>query len=198
MANIPNSKPQASKEDVIEMLIEQGVWSNREVTKLSLVAVRGYYLDSMGRKGRNDRGIYDDALFLISPDTFTSFNANTDPSVYRSGRAVLEAPQRVVYRPGYHGYNSKRGHYAFRQASDVIVRRDGGIGNGRNLGDGRFTDQGHNRFWINLHRGGWSTTSSAGCQTIPPNQWDALYSLVRLQLKRYRQSSFSYYLIDNA
>lgn len=193
----PNSRPQATRRDVIDMLINSGLWKDRSITRMHIVGVRGYYLDSMGRRGRNDRGIYDDAVFILSPDTFTSFNANTDPSVYRTGRAVLEAPQRVTYRPGWHGYRSKRGHPAFRQASNVTVRRDGGRGHGRHLGKGRFRDNPKGRFWINLHRGGWKTTSSAGCQTIPPNQWDAFYALVKLQLNRYGQRTFYYYLVQN-
>ena len=85
----------------------------------------------MGKKNVNDRGIYDDGIFVISPDTFTSFNGNTDPSVrYKTGRAMLRAPQRVVYKPGYHGYGRRSGHPAFRQENDVVVRRDGGVGNG--------------------------------------------------------------------
>jgi len=150
----------------------------------------------MGDPSRNDRGIYDDAIFVMSPDTFTAFNANTDPSITRVGRAVLESPQRVVYQPGYHGYGKRSGHPAFRQASRVIVRRDGGKGNGQALGDGRFRDSNSRPFWINLHRGGYKTTSSAGCQTVPPTQWSAFYHLVRLQLDRYQQQTFSYYLID--
>ena len=162
-----------------------------------VVGVRGYYLNSMGRRSANDRGIYDDAIFVISPDTFTSFNGNTDPSRYKKGVAVLEAPQKITYRPGYHGYNSKWGHQAFRQASDVVVKRDGGVGNGKSLGGDRFTDKGHNRFWINLHRGGHGTTSSLGCQTLPPSQWAAFHSLVKLQLNRFGQKTFNYYLVEN-
>ena len=44
-----------------------------------VVAVRGYYLDSMGSKGRNDRGIFDDAIFIVTPNNIFRFEANTDP-----------------------------------------------------------------------------------------------------------------------
>ena len=43
-----------------------------------LVGVRGYRLNSMGRVGKNDRGIYDDAFFIKSPHCFKSFAGNTD------------------------------------------------------------------------------------------------------------------------
>jgi len=192
---LPNSTPRASLEKILGLVVASGLWKDTRVTRLNVVAVRGYYLNTMGRRGVNDRGIYDDAMFVVSPDTFTAFNANTDPSRWRDGIAVLEAPQRVTYQKGYHGYGKKSGHPAFRQASSVVVVRDGGWGNGKALGDGRFTDAGRSRFWINLHRGGVTTTSSAGCQTVPPNQWDAFYGLVSLQMKRFGQDTFSYWLI---
>lgn len=183
---IPNSTPQAKREDVIKKLIASKLWKNMKVTQVSIIGWRGYYLDSMGKKGQNDRGVYDDAMFVLSPDTFTAFNANVDPSVNRTGIAVLKSPQRVTYRPGHHGYNSRYGHPAFRQASDVTVIRDG---------QGEDTDSSRGRFWINLHRGGNSTTSSAGCQTVPPTQWQAFYNLVRLQMNRFGQTTFNYYLV---
>jgi|TARA_R110002167_G_scaffold52586_6_gene151680 lysozyme len=195
MAAIPRSKPRATREEVIQGLISSGLWSNDKVSKLSVAGVRGYYDASMGLPG-NDRGIWDDAVFLIGPDTFESFNFNTDPSSYRKGMATLESPQRVVYTPGYHGFGRSSGHPAFRQSSDVVVLRDRGVGNGTKLGKGRFTDEGASRFWINLHRGGRITTSSAGCQTVPPSQWKDFYALVRSELGKYGQSSFSYFLFD--
>jgi lysozyme len=54
-----------------------------------LIGIRGYYQDSMGKPGINDRGIYDDAICLLAPNLFLTFNANTDPSVYRPGIATL-------------------------------------------------------------------------------------------------------------
>ncbi len=197
---LPNSTPNASKEIIVQALIDQGLWRDDRVTRLSVVGVRGYYNNSMGKKNVNDRGIYDDGIFVISPDTFTSFNGNTDPSVrYKTGRAMLRAPQRVVYKPGYHGYGRRSGHPAFRQENDVVVRRDGGVGNGTPIGDGYFKDSRESRFWINLHRGGRASTSSAGCQTVPPNQWPAFYALVRLQLDRFnggKDETFSYFLLE--
>lgn len=173
------------------MLIESGLWKDRIITRLCVVGIRGYYLNSRGRTGVNDRGIYDDAIFVLMPNTFTSVNGNTDPSSHRRGRAELIAPQKVIYKPGYHGYGRKSGHNAFRQAANVSVHRDG-------HGERVFTDSPSGRFWINLHRGGQNTTSSAGCQTVKASQWKDFYSYVKKGLREHRQTTFNYYLIENS
>lgn len=50
-----------------------------------LVGIRGYYLDSMGAPGANDRRRYDDAHFLCWPDGIARFVANCDPNGARKG-----------------------------------------------------------------------------------------------------------------
>jgi len=153
-----------------------------------LIAVRGYYFTTMGNKAANDRGIYDDAIFVVAPDNVYSFNANTDPSGSKSGIAQLKSRQAVRYRPGMHGFSRKGGPYpAFRQDSNVTVIRDG---------SGAQTDSPNGRFWINLHRGGNTTTSSAGCQTIPPHQWNEFKTLVDGLLKKHGQQTFYYLLVE--
>ena len=46
---------------------------------------------------------------------------------------------------------------------------------------------------INIHRGGHGTTSSLGCQTLHPSQWDAFYALAKLT---FGKKPFWYVLID--
>ena len=70
--------------------------------KVKLLGIRGYYKKTMGDPTKNDRGLYDDAIFVLSPRTFKSFNANTDPSAYRKGVAVLK-PGVHYYKKGKHG-----------------------------------------------------------------------------------------------
>lgn len=134
---------------------------------VSVLFVRGYYSRSFGRVG-NDRAVYDDAAFLITPDRVTPFNANADPSVYRRRVATIAPDQAIMYRPGKHGISRGGGYDAFRQASDVTVIRDG-------LGEDR--DHANGRFWVNLHRGDARHTSSLGCLTITPEQWDEFRAL---------------------
>jgi lysozyme len=175
---IPASRPQQKKDATLKLLIKAGVKDS-----VALVGIRGYYLDSMGEKGKNDRGIYDDAIFVVSPEAYVSFNANTDPTVYRKGIASL-VPGVHIYKKGRHGISKGPGYPALRPATKneaLPVYRDGeGVSIGYN---------------INIHRGGKST-SSLGCQTIPPLQWDSFISLVYDQMDRFSQKTIPYLLIE--
>lgn len=150
---------------------------------VSVLAIRGYYENSPGKKDANNRGLYDDAIFIIEPDGVHNFNANTDPSRFRKGAAQLKARQAIRYIPGPHGYNQENGPYsAFRQNSECTVIRDG--------------DEDTGIFWINFHRGGVADTSSQGCQTIPPHQWNEFHTLLHTLLQLCGQETFQYVLLD--
>ena len=146
---------------------------------LVIVGIRGYYLNSMGAVGRNDRGIYDDALFILGKNTFAPFNGNVDPSSYRAktsrrkGMATLK--KGIYYAHRFDNHRTSRSNYPAicQRAGNVIVHRDGD----KKLHKGMFG--------INIHRGGRSTTSSAGCQTIHPDQWDGFYQLSKSIAKRH-------------
>lgn len=152
-----------------------------------LVGNRGYYLNSMGARGKNDYGIYDDALILVTSNVHAAFNANTDPSRLgfnaKAGKpmAVLK-PGVYRYKLGKHGVNRGNPYTALVQAAPVTVLR----------GDGEEAGW----FGINIHRGGRTTTSSEGCQTIPPSQWDAFISLVQTELKRANATTLAYVLTE--
>lgn len=179
---IPPARPRATREQVQARLTAAGVGA-----VVALVGSRGYYRDTMGAPGKNDRGIYDDALFLVSPETFSAFNANTDPTAQpRAGLAVLRAGL-WRYRVGTHGLNRPvaQRYTALVQAGEVTVDRDL-----------KGADTGF--FGINIHRGGRNTTSSLGCQTIPPEQWPAFIALVQQELKRHAQKELPYLLLDGA
>ena len=45
---------------------------------LVVAGVRGYYKNAMGAPGVNDRGIYDDAIFVYTPSVMAAFNGNAD------------------------------------------------------------------------------------------------------------------------
>jgi hypothetical protein len=155
-----------------------------------IVGMRGYFKDEMGRKGVNDRGIYDDAIFIIEPNLMYSFNANTDPSRHGmnnkigKGLASLKAGT-YEYKVGIHGVSKEKSkqYEALVQEEKVTVQRD-------------VTNTEHTGFFgINIHKGGFNTTSSEGCQTIHPSQWDEFMSLVKTFFPSGKD--IQYILIEN-
>src|SRR5690242_10819143 len=153
---VPPSKPRMSYAEVAAKVDALGL--DREAYPFFIVGIRGYYRDSMGAPGANDRGIYDDAIFLVSPFAFSTFNANTDPSATRQGVARLQPGVWIVYRFDKHRPAHGTPYEAICQrGGDVEVVRDGSPDR---------LDRG--RFGINIHRGGYARTSSLGCQTIYP------------------------------
>lgn len=184
------NRPQWSKERVTEAMTAAFKAARREPSAVNLVGVRGYFEDSMGKLNQNDRGIFDDAVFLISPTEFRSFNFNTDPS--RSGLnenagkgfAVLQAGV-YAYKLGIHGMSKPKAkqYKALIQSGAVVIKRDGA----------KTTERGF--FGINIHRGGIGT-SSEGCQTVVKEQWDEFIKLVEDELEKYSQVDIPYCLIE--
>lgn len=176
---LPAFRPQLTRPTVEAMLHVAGVKD-----LVAVLAIRGYCLATMGDPKRNDRGIYDDAIFVVAPTVFGAFNANTDPSVNRAGIASLCLGVHR-YRPGNHGLSKPGGGYpAFRPATpgeQLPVTRDGVVNPKPGIA-------------INIHRGSNSTTSSEGCQTIPPAQWDEFYGQLRTALRKHQQETFPYVL----
>jgi lysozyme len=155
-----------------------------------IVGMRGYFKDEMGKKGVNDRGIYDDAIFIIEPNLMYSFNANTDPSRHGmnnkigKGLASLKAGT-YEYKVGIHGVSKEKSkqYEALIQEEKVTVQRD-------------VTNTEHTGFFgINIHKGGFNSTSSEGCQTIHPSQWDEFMSLVKTFFPSGKD--IQYILIEN-
>lgn len=150
-----------------------------------VIAIRGYYRDTMGKPGQNDRGIYDDAFILIGPGYFKTFNANTDNRQHGAGKAML-LPGWHVFKPGWHGYGKASGHAAFRTANarEVLpVLRDGQNG----IKDG---------ITINLHSGGQISTNSDGCQTVVKDQWSQFKREADELLAKNGQKTLPYLLLE--
>lgn len=169
-----------------------------DLTKPAILGVRGYYRDTMGKPGVNDRGIYDDAVFVFACDPerdfkitcHAPFNFNTDPSRVRKGHGTAESTKGMaVLEPGIWLYElgMHRGKYmALIQSEPVKVKRDGIVED--------YTDVG--MFGINIHKGGIETTSSLGCQTVPPTQWYAFYALVEMLMAQNQIKEIQYCLVD--
>lgn len=181
-AILPPSRPAWPREKVAFKLAAAHI-----LAAVVLVGVRGYFRDTMGKRGRNDRNIYDDAIFVYSPNAFASFNANTDPSVTRDGVAVLKTGLHL-YRKGLHGISRGSGYPALRPATkdeELPVTR---TKNGKSV-DGVGVA-------INIHKGGYTTTSSLGCQTIFPDQWAAFIALVYGEMDRCGAKTIPYLLVE--
>jgi hypothetical protein len=176
MTMVPLTRPRLSSAE-LEVLLAPFADKRRDFPFL-VIGVRGYYRNSLGKPGANDRGIYDDALFIHTPYVTASYNANTDPSKHRpgwgtgvnKGMASLDAGFWPVYQFDRH----KNKYLALCQRGPVTVTRDG---------NPPYKETGSN-FGINIHMGGWLTTNSEGCQTIYPDQWPSFIALAEDQGRR--------------
>jgi hypothetical protein len=168
---------------------------------LVVVGLRGYFA-AMGASSGNDRNIYDDGIVLWVPslNVCQAFNGNTDASRIRAGFGTSETSRGMamlkpgvwpVYRFAMH--NGSHPHEALCQrAGEVTVIRDG---------TPPYPHTGE--FGINIHKGGFNTTSSLGCQTIPPAQWEEFYSTaknaaIKLWADEWREKTVAYVLLDMA
>jgi len=182
---VPPSKPQQKREATERLLRKAGV-----TDKVALVGIRAYYKNTMGKKNANDLGIYDDAIFLVTPQVYATFNANVDPSRLRQGIATLKAGVHP-YRKGRHGISRGPGYPALRPATT-----------GERLPVSRY-DAKTKKYYdgmgiaINIHKGSYNSTSSDGCQTIYPAQWTGFINLVYEEMSRYGQKTIPYLLVEN-
>jgi hypothetical protein len=177
-SKVPNEKPRISTNE-LEVLLRQFNW-DRVKYPFIVVGIRGYYKNSMGAPGVNDRGIYDDAIIIFSPSVMSTYNGNTDPSIFRKGAGTGTKKGIASLNPGawyVHKFDKHKGQYLAlcQRLGNVTVTRDGN--------PEPYQDTGS--FGINIHRGGFNTTSSEGCQTIHPSQWDSFINLAVDQAKRY-------------
>ena len=170
-AALPPAKPRSSLSVVLTAA--QAAWrlrhSNEPLPDLFVLAVRGYYRDTMGKPGVNDYGMYDDAFFVGEDGRFSAWNGNTDPSRTGwnagAGRYMARlAPGVWTFRRLKHHASRPDGYMAYGQGSSPVtverIRENGSIA---------MTETGC--FGINLHRGGRDGTSSEGCCTVPAEQW---------------------------
>ena len=184
---IPAARPKQKKE-ATDALLRQHKVSDPVV----LVGVRGYY-SKLDKKPGNSRGIYDDALILISSggDVHATFNASVDPDRYGKNPKINK-PYAVLkpgvwkYKLGLHGLRRRNPYRALVQAAPVTVVRD----------DKEETGW----FGINVHRGGPATRGpgSEGCSVLPPAQWPAFITLVESEMKRNNAKTLSYVLTSKS
>lgn len=178
-AIVPPQKPRLSRAEVERIVRDV----NGLTEKCVLLGIRGYYSNTFAPAG-NNIAVYDDAIFLLTPTAFSAFNANTDPSSRKPEIAQL-CPGVHRYKKGKHGISRGPGYPALRPATPnegLPVTRAGKEGV-------------HQGIAINIHKGSYTKTSSAGCQTIYPDQWKEFISLVYAQMEWYDQDTIPYLLV---
>lgn len=187
---IPSSRP-AIELDKITKLINRHGWEAKQGT-VFCVAIRGYYLDTMGKPGKNDYGIHDDAFCWIWPDGYTRFNGNTDPS--RLGWNKNAGKYMARLKPGIYDmikWKHKGQYWAFGQGGNPVT-----VERVDSNGVVQKTEKGV--YGINIHRSGVNGTSSEGCLTIPTqgSQWTEFQSLGYKLLDKYKIEKFKLMLFD--
>lgn len=192
----PPAKPAAT--ETIVRAAAAAAWKARHgdtpMPSLYLLAVRPYFRDTMGAPGKNDLGIYDDAIFIVTTHGMSAWNANTDPSRAgwnsKAGKYMARlAPGIWKFRRLKHHASSPDGYMAYGQGEVPVtvhrLRQDLTIAT---------TETGC--FGINLHRGGVNGTSSEGCLTIPREQWPQFDAALFHSLTAASNMAFHLIMID--
>ncbi|MBN8707223.1 MAG: hypothetical protein J0L62_15230 [Bacteroidetes bacterium] len=167
---LPSAKPRIFSSELHEKL--STFYLDRTQHPIIVFGIRGYYLKTMGDPFANDRGIYDDAIFLDSPQGTAAFNDNTDPSLFKKGKGAGREKGIVRLKPGFYfahclGLHKNKYLALIQRLGEVTVILDG---------EPDYEETGY--FGINIHKGGYTTTTSLGCQTIHPDQWVSFISTV--------------------
>lgn len=197
----PKLDPTIARAVATRIILEDDLVTADAVAALSVIVlgVRGYFRNSLGKPNANDRGLYDDAAFIITPTDVYPFNWNTDPSRIgfnvTAGKNMAElAPGVWPFRQGPH----KRIPGRFRQLTDEDAdRAELEVYFRDERADGEFLvrridkrggidyERGYQA--INIHPGSQVGTGSAGCQTCPTAQWADFAGTLNRELARYGQ-----------
>ena len=143
-----------------------------------IVGWRGYYKNTLGKPNVNDRGIYDDAIFVISDKFYVAYQANTDPAKHRRGIATLIPGVYDCVKWKHHG------KYWALQIIEDRLKRDG------------IDSIDVGRHGINIHYGSETATWSEGCQTLRKSDWEHFQPLVYDLMKIYKKNVVKYVLIE--
>lgn len=181
----PLEKPRITLNEVRARLDAKGLLDEFEAERLSLVGIRGYYADTFGKKGKNDRVYYDDALILTtnSEKFYFTFNFNVDPSIVREGVASLVGDRAYDCVKHFHHGNL---YYPCLQIVEDVLKRDGA----KDFDVGRH---GINFHWDNDER----SKFSLGCQTLPRSQWNRFIKDCLSRMIVEKIGSVKYFLIEN-
>ncbi len=179
---IPPARPKMTHQEALIMAHAAGLAKHPVV----MFGIREYYKKTMGDPEKNDRGIFDDALGVVTPTAFMIINGNTDPSGFRKGYGTSESTKGMAslkegvwwYKKGLH-----KGRKAFVQARPFTVYRDANTAKvpaSKIIQLDGFPVYEHTGwFGINHHNStNPAGTGSAGCQTAPTNQHKVLREFI--------------------
>jgi peptidoglycan hydrolase-like protein with peptidoglycan-binding domain len=150
-------------------------------------------------------GRYDDAFAVVWQDKngqphVKEFRGNTEPSAHYRGRMGNDVNgdgrlDQGRLRTGHYMYSmsSYHGAPALRMRGDATVDRD--VNQDGNFGNDGGASSGGGASML-FHRGGSNTTGSAGCQTLPPAQFDAFMATLRESGLGRSTSNVGYTLVD--
>jgi len=168
---VPASRPEMDITEATTLLAAYGVKAP------AIIGIRGYF-----ESGDNKRGIFDDAIAILTPRTYRTFNGNTDPSSPDTDtRLATLAPGVWDFKLGLHHPGTPKEYPCLVQAGPVTVLRDNGV---KETGE----------FYIHIHHGGLNTTTSEGCQTIYLPQWPEFFQLVKAEMQFYNIARIPYVL----
>jgi hypothetical protein len=145
---------------------------DRKAYPLVIVGIRGFQTPD-----KNKRGVFDDAIVLLTDSICAAFPANTDPTRHglnpKIGKGYAVLKPGVYYSYRFDTHNGSRPHPAICQrVAPVTVIRDGGKAQTGMLG-------------INIHAAFGNSTSSDGCQTQPEKQFfEEFYPLAKSESLR--------------
>jgi predicted chitinase len=175
----PSSMSEAEKYDHYKKIIEaQGGRVNDAPGQRNLLGLR----QETSTKANGGQGVYDDKMVMLWKDAsgaprVREYKANTDPSGRYEDRMGQDAngdgrlDQGRLSTGNYqYAFSSYRGGPALRMVGDSQVDRD--TNHDGLFNDGKKTGGGNSMLF---HVGGNNMTGSAGCQTMPPAEYDRFW-----------------------
>lgn len=175
----PSSMSEAEKYDHYKKIIEaQGGRVNETPGQRNLLGLR----QETSTNANGGQGVYDDKMVMLWKDAngnprVREYNANTEPSARYRGRMGQDVngdgrldQGRLTTGTYEYGFSSYRGGPALRMIGDSQVERD--VNQDGRFNDGRTSGGGNSMLF---HVGGNNMTGSAGCQTMPPAEYDRFW-----------------------
>lgn len=179
---IPKERPQRGESDLLKIANH---FFDGDLPIITVIGIRGYYLNSQGKPNVNDLETYDDAIFtLIRGRLVGAYNANTDPSKTHADMAMLKEGIYQFYK-GMH----KNKYWAFRAYPEGVK-----LPCQRQDSHGIWHDSLCQL--INIHMGYFNTTGSAGCQTIIKTQFPEFRDKVYNAMSVNAQKTITYLLVS--